>query len=94
MISIAAEIKKAREWMPFQFLDFQDDWLDNEFRKCIKEAKPQAKEYESHGYRIYEVTVDEDLLRKELEKRNINANEAVMIAMDALNRFGSIRIAH
>lgn len=94
LISIAAEIERAEPWTPFRFLEWNDEWLSNEFRKCLREAKPKAKEYESFGYRIYEITVDEDLLRRELERRNINANEAVMIAMDALKTFGSIRIAH
>ena len=94
VISIAAEIKKAEQWMPFQFLDFQDEWLDSTFRACIEKAKPKMKVYTQCTYTILEFTVDEDLLRKELEKKDIHANEAVMIAMDALKRFGSIRIAH
>ena len=88
------EIEKAQEHQPFKFLDWNDQWLDSTFRACIEKAKPKMKVYTQCTYTILEFKVDETLPRKELEKRDIHANEAVMVMMDALKTFGSIRIAH
>lgn len=93
VISIAAEIKKAREWMPFIFLEWNDDRIEKDFRQSLH-LNSKWEMYYHKGYKIIEYVPNEDNLRKELEKRGIHANGAVMAAMDALKRFGSIRIAH